>query len=864
MGGRGANVVRGGLVVCALLTGASGRAEARAVDGCRPLRTVVYAATGSVTVAQGLAASVSTCTEYFVSVPPLAADKTEMRSGSAATIRGLGASFHALAEVNVSAWQDWVTSTGNSWYQAGVEARTRMAAAGFDVGAGDSWAVNELSSAVRVGSGASRQNIRDLVRGLYDGDGSQPTRGVVFAVGISQPTTLLATYKANLESWLQDAGFWGDMSSYVSDFLQETYGDVRDYGVEAADVPTRLSYLNAYLQHVLALARVAPSTAAVAQAYLATAYAPLANSAWAWTSGFGYTSIPVEQMEDYVSAQVDAMRSYDASLAWSSDRIGFAWDPSNSLGLSAADFTTQTEALLGRLAAAIQASSDPAAPGAGACQSPWCTATVDGAAFTSAWSAFSAWTPTGAVFSSSPQTVTAGSATGPMSVQTQIGSVVVALPNDSVVRLSSSSAGGAFSTSPAGPWSSTLDLTIPGRSTGANFYMLDSQPGTPTISATIGDQGATQVEVVNAAAAPLLFANAGNTVTFAAGGAPVAIDPALTLSDSQSGTIASATVAISSGLSAGDVLSANTAGTAITASYSAGGLTLSGADTLAAYQTVLRSVSFSGTTTSGGSRTILWTANDGTTTASAVSTITYTAPPSAPTGAAATAGNGEATITFAPPASNGATITSYTVIASPGGLTATGSGSPITIGGLTNGTTYSFTVTATNSAGTGPASTPSNAVTPTTGGSGSGSSSGAGGGGGATGSTNTPVSVTPSNPPPAGQAPPVSHTPATPRLVHSASGLRVVSRGGHPSLVLTVHLSKPTTLVLTLRDAKAHVLVTWHKPLIAGTHRLSLPLPAKARHAGKHMLQLSWSDGSPARTVPLTLTRSSLRTARLT
>jgi hypothetical protein len=87
--------------------------------------------------------------------------------------------------------------------------------------------------------------------------------------------------------------------------------------------------------------------------------------------------------------------------------------------------------------------------------------------------------------------------------------------------------------------------------------------------------------------------------------------------------------------------------------------------------------------------------------------------PGAPTGVSAVAGNAQATVSFTAPASNGGMpITSYTVTASPGGATVGGSASPITVTGLTNGTSYTFTVTASNVAGTGPSSSMSNAVMP--------------------------------------------------------------------------------------------------------------------------------------------------------
>jgi Tol biopolymer transport system component len=89
--------------------------------------------------------------------------------------------------------------------------------------------------------------------------------------------------------------------------------------------------------------------------------------------------------------------------------------------------------------------------------------------------------------------------------------------------------------------------------------------------------------------------------------------------------------------------------------------------------------------------------------------------PGAPTGVAATAGNASAAVSWTAPASDGGSVvTSYRVTASPGGagVTASGSARTATVTGLTNGTSYTFTVAALNAAGTGPSSAPSNAVIP--------------------------------------------------------------------------------------------------------------------------------------------------------
>ena len=99
---------------------------------------------------------------------------------------------------------------------------------------------------------------------------------------------------------------------------------------------------------------------------------------------------------------------------------------------------------------------------------------------------------------------------------------------------------------------------------------------------------------------------------------------------------------------------------------------------------------------------------------SANATVTIAGVPGAPTGAAATAGNAQASVAFTAPASNGGSaVTGYTATSSPGAFTSAGcTASPCTVTGLSNGTAYTFSVTATNGAGTGAASLASNSVIP--------------------------------------------------------------------------------------------------------------------------------------------------------
>ncbi len=104
------------------------------------------------------------------------------------------------------------------------------------------------------------------------------------------------------------------------------------------------------------------------------------------------------------------------------------------------------------------------------------------------------------------------------------------------------------------------------------------------------------------------------------------------------------------------------------------------------------------------------------TTTAVTTTLAPTTAPSAPTSVSGTRGNEQVDITWLAPTNNGGSaITSYSVTASGiGSFGCTSATTSCTVTGLTNGTSYTFTVTAANGIGSSVASSPSGTSIPAT------------------------------------------------------------------------------------------------------------------------------------------------------
>ena len=107
----------------------------------------------------------------------------------------------------------------------------------------------------------------------------------------------------------------------------------------------------------------------------------------------------------------------------------------------------------------------------------------------------------------------------------------------------------------------------------------------------------------------------GGSPTFTEGGPPAVLDPVLAVADPDSPNMAFANVTITNLLDAGqETLAASTAGTSVVAVFISPTLVLSGSDTVAHYQTVLRTVNYSNSSSNPNTtaRSISFVANDGT------------------------------------------------------------------------------------------------------------------------------------------------------------------------------------------------------------------------------------------------------------
>ena len=319
---------------------------------------LVYTSSDWVRAAQKPAGDASMCAEIFLSIPPLAADKTRFRVLQDDAVRAVSLQIHPVAEIQ----RDGLVGLGHVEQEDVVRGRGRSLPpheeAGYVVEDGEIWAVNEFSSAVRRGDGNARANMRQFVRGLHDGAAGMPgVRGAVFVVGLDQRLADASVYKATLKGFLADSDFWADM--LVGALLaQETYSDSRSWGVVGLSRAERAGYMNDYLQHLVELAESGPEEVETARSYLREAHLLLASAAWPWKSAFGDTDLSVEQMQHFVSTQTFSIRHYAGSHPHRApgERIGFAYAP--NLAVAGPELTAGTGLILDRLASSLHHSYD--------------------------------------------------------------------------------------------------------------------------------------------------------------------------------------------------------------------------------------------------------------------------------------------------------------------------------------------------------------------------------------------------------------------------------------------------------------------------------------------------------------------------
>jgi hypothetical protein len=376
-------------------------------------------------LARALAAARSPCVEYWLSIPPLAADKKRLRVDEDDAIRALG--IHPVAELTTgenTGWANWVNEPGanRTWFDAGVAFRRAMEDAGYDVSAGETWLINEFDRTTMRDAPrgpvdhewppARRADMRELMRGLYQGAPGMPPAPGIAEIGIHfrhQNIPNVPRYRADLKRWLLDAAFWRDADRYLRWIAVESYADSRMWAPPRSTLSARADHLEAYVFHDLELLRSAPREARVARSFFERKFLPLANGGWRarggeqfdFVTGHGNTILDDVQMRQFVSEQVYAMRRYAGAHGRKAPagRLGFSWQPCNRSAASEPEcrppddaFRLSVDAVAARIAESVRgAYGEGRANARAACvygRTDWCRGRVPGARFTGVWNDF--------------------------------------------------------------------------------------------------------------------------------------------------------------------------------------------------------------------------------------------------------------------------------------------------------------------------------------------------------------------------------------------------------------------------------------------------------------------------------------------
>lgn len=386
---------------------------------CRmPAQVVFWTSTDWELLGEELKAQLSPCADYYISIPPLSNDKTGLRAQQDDVIRALGPQFHPLAEVtlgNVTGWASWVTGApGRTWFDAGVEFRRRMVQAGYRPELGETWLLNELDrSTIRDKPPYSRAAMKDLLRGLNEGDGSGPKLPGIVEIGIAythQNIPDVEAYKTEMRAWLEDSEFWTSVAPAISMLTKEVYPDARFWGIGGTTLNQRARHLTQYMEHPMNLVNAGPANIGAARSVFTKVYTPLGNATWPargpdpytppFCCGHGWTLMPLDAMQAFVSEQIYATRRYVGNHRQGSPkgRLGFSWQPTNNFDLPPAEWESAKRAIASRIGEAIRFAYRPGLVNSiGACRPPgsssdWCQgADISGAAFTEAWTMFEHW-----------------------------------------------------------------------------------------------------------------------------------------------------------------------------------------------------------------------------------------------------------------------------------------------------------------------------------------------------------------------------------------------------------------------------------------------------------------------------------------